>query len=351
MLSFDISPIIVDGILNLHSKLNNAFVRAQNLQKLYGIAENVYSDRFQLLVDFSEDQPSNQIKGYLLNSKVIYRFISITFDIALLFPVYDHRTGEKLTKGLTFAEIQSLFQSREKVRLNFRLLTTKNGKPFFDCRIKRKDDSFAPVQALIDDLGAPFFDFSSIESLNLVDIPSSLNVSYSLVGLNYHAPYTKEECFCVLYAQNDNEFDDYAVKVLRWFPMPNAEALQNISDMAIAKEKSRRLERSRTKYTEIMLETCGTIKQSDEGLISMRKKHTEVKAILEKENLSTDIFYDMGYISRQENRELHNFMMSNNSRLLFAKKSGASIQILGGIKYLISSGFNFPRCLAKIKIL
>lgn len=351
MVKEDNSPIIVKGIIDLHNKLYQAFMKALNLLKLYGISEDVSSDRFQLLIDFAEEQKNNMLKGYFLSRNVIYRFITITFDYALLFPVYDHRNEKELTEGLSFSEIQSLISSQEKVRLNFFLKNSEKGNSLFSCIIRRQNYIFAPAKSLMDDLGTPFLDFSSIQLLKLVDIPSRLNVLYSLVGLNYHAPYTTEDCFCVLYAQNDNEYDDCAIKVLRWFPKSNVEALEEIAIMSEAHEKSRRLERSRIKSTEIMLELCGCINQSDPSLISMRKQHDEVKAILAKENLSHDIFYDMGFISRQQNRELHDFMMSSNSRILFAKKAGNSIQILGGVKYLISSGYNFPRCLSKIKVI
>ena len=65
---------------------------------------------------------------------------------------------------------------------------------------------------------------------------------------------------------------------------------------------------------------------------------------------SSDIFYELGHISRQENQELHNFMVSNNTRLLFAKAKEDKISIIGGVKIFFENDYNYPVSLFKIPV-
>ena len=120
------------------------------------------------------------------------------------------------------------------------------------------------------------------------------------MGKQYYAPYsTDKESYCVLYAEKDNEHDCNAIKVLRWFPVSRQCALD-----------------------------AGFFEEVNWG----------------------DVFYELGYISRHENAELHSFMLSNKSPLLFAKKLGDKISIIGGAKIFFSNDFSYPACLLKIPV-
>ena len=66
-------------------------------------------------------------------------------------------------------------------------------------------------------------------------------------------------------------------------------------------------------------------------------------------NLS-NLFFDLGYISRNENEDLHNFMVNNQSRILFGKIINGKITIIGGIKMFLNSKYIFPKALHKIEI-
>ena len=100
-----------------------------------------------------------------------------------------------------------------------------------------------------------------IDKLRCIDIPF-VGDTYTLVGENYHAKHTtKNHIECVLFAETDNEHDVNAIKVLRWFPKKRSSETMNLSNL----------------------------------------------------------FFDLGYISRNENEDLHNFMVNNQSRILFGK--------------------------------
>ena len=81
------------------------------------------------------------------------------------------------------------------------------------------------TSALVDDIGKPFVAFNDIESLKVCDIPEQLtNNKYTLVGKQYYAPYSKsKEIYCALFAQTDNEYDENAIKILRWLPKSRTE--------------------------------------------------------------------------------------------------------------------------------
>ena len=103
----------------------------------------------------------------------------------------------------------------------------------------------------------------------------------------------------LLEREADNKYDSNAIKVLRWFPVSRQCALD--------------------------------------------------ECFFEEVNWG-DVFYELGYISRHENAELHSFMLSNKSPLLFAKKLGDKISIIGGAKIFFSNDFSYPACLLKIPV-
>ena len=295
----------VDGVVKLHELLSSA------CQEAYGIAKKCVPNLSEkscrvlnIFVDFSEEQPDNALKGYFVFDKILFRFLTITFDYALLFPANDHVMFDSYrSKGITFSEIENMIKAKSPYCFIFRPCFGDEGTPKLFRFIKaysltEKDSIFYPIK---DEIGCPFTSLEKIEELCLIDVPQRFSsVQYTLVGKQYYAPYsTDKESYCVLYAEKDNEHDCNAIKVLRWFPVSRQCALD--------------------------------------------------ASFFEEVNWG-DVFYELGYISTHENAELHSFMLSNKSPLLFAKKLGDKISIIGGAKIFFSNDFSYPACLLKIPV-
>ena len=249
----------VDGVVKLHQLLSSA------CQEAYGIAKkcipNLSDNSCKLIsifVDFSEEQPDNALKGYFVFDKILFRFLTITFDYALLFPANDHVMFDSYrSKGITFSEIENMIKAKSPYCFIFSPCHGDEGTPKLFRFIRaysltEKDSIFYPIK---DEVGCPFTSLEKIEELCLIDVPQRFSsVQYTLVGKQYYAPYsTDKESYCVLYAEKDNEHDCNAIKVLRWFPVSRQCALD---------------------------------------------------AIFEDINWG-DIFYELGYISRHENLQLY----------------------------------------------
>ena len=294
----------VDGVVKLHELLSSS------CQEAYGIAKKCVPNLsekscrvIKIFVDFSEEQPDNALKGYFVFDKILFRFLTITFDYALLFPANDHvRFDSYRSKGITFSEIENMIKAKSPYCFNFSPFYGDEGTPklfrsIIAYSLTETDSIFYPIK---DEVGYPFTSLEKIEELCLIDVPQRFSsVQYTLVGKQYYAPYsTDKESYCVLYAEKDNEQDCNAIKVLRWFPV---------------------------------------------------SRQCVLDATFEDVNWG-DIFYELGYISRHENAELHSFMLSNKSPLLFAKKLGDKISIIGGAKIFFSNDFSYPACLLKIPV-
>ena len=293
----------VDGVVKLHELLSSAS------QEAYEIAKKCIpnlSDRFErskvvnVFVDFSKEQPDNALKGYFVFDNILFRFLTITLDYALLFPVNDHAAFDNIkNKGYTFSDIEKMKRDRTPLCFSFGYLPADQGTPKLFRRIHTVQSSFSPIP-ISDEIGCPFTTFKDIEELRLIDIPQRFSsIQYTMVGKQHYAPYsTNKESYCVLYAMKDNEYDDNAIKVLRWFPVTRQSALD---------------------------------------------------ATFEDVNWG-DVFFELGYISRQENAELHSFMLSNHSPLLFGKRVNDKISVIGGLKIFFTNDFNYPACLFKIPV-
>ena len=295
----------IDGVVKLHELLSSA------CQEAYGIAKKCIPNLSEkscrvlnIFVDFSEEQPDNALKGYFVFDKILFRFLTITFDYALLFPANDHVMFDSYrSKGITFSEIENMIKAKSPYCFIFRPCFGDEGTPklfrfIIANSLTEKDSIFYPIK---DEVRCPFTSLEKIEELCLIDVPERFSsVQYTLVGKQYYAPYsTDKESYCVLYAEKDNEHDCNAIKVLRWFPVSR----------------------------QCALDAC----------------------FFEEVNWG-DVFYELGYISRHENAELHSFMLSNKSPLLFAKKLGDKISIIGGAKIFFSNDFSYPACLLKIPV-
>lgn len=300
---FDIPSIYVDGVIKYHKELEKVFLAANDValkyapDKAFGL--NPPASNACLFVDFSEPQPANAIRGYLCYSLRIIRFITFEIDYAALFPVVEHNFKNVVAEGLTYQTISQLKDARTKLKLFFRGPKGEREK-FYPISLSRKGFNESVLRGT-DDLGKPFNDFDDISQLQIKEIPDQfLRAEYTLVGQQFYAPYTKgPEIHCALLAEKDNEYDQNAIKVLRWFPQT-------------------------------------------------REKAAEIRA---KKGMWVDMFYELGYISRQENKDLHDFMMNNNSRLLFGTLTNSRISVKGGIKIFLENDYNLPMSLSKIKFI
>lgn len=298
------SPVYVDGIEKLHRQLYESYEKAIELSsRMIGTSKpKTNIEQFHIFVDCNEEQPENMLKGYFMFNGIIHRFLPITFDMALIFPVHNHGGGKFETlKGVTYNDIREWKDKRLLVRLSFGVERDDDNKPFH--RILRGIINLhsTGLWNKIDDIGFPIYSFPDIDYIRITDIPIKFTTrEYTLVGKQYYAPYSKtDESYCVLFAQLDNEYDTNAIKVLRWIPM---------------------------------------------------KKGIEIDQLLGLAPDGGDVFFELGYISRQENSELHSFMVENNSRLLFAKNTENQISILGGVKIFQTNNLKYPKCLYNIKL-
>lgn len=302
-------PRLVDGVESLHRQLFEVHQKAAKLAHILLGKPEPHKERpssFSIYIDFEEAQPENKIKGYFMTRNTILHFLPIEFDYALLFPVKNHGGGTfQEAPGIKYAEIHQAKSARQKLFIRFlpiRALHTEENKVLYNIKIVEKPitSSFVPGPE-IDDIGLPYYDFPDIEKLSMGDIPSNLqNEQYTLVGTHFYAPMTYSKDFdCVLFAQIDNEYDENAIKILRWFP---------------------------------------------------EKKGNEVDQLLGMAPNGGDVFFELGYLSRSENAQLHKFMVENNSRLLFGKRIGDKISIEGGVKLFSTNDIKYPRCLYNIKL-
>ena len=203
----------VDGVVKLHELLSSA------CQEAYGIAKKCIPNLSEkscrvlnIFVDFSEEQPDNALKGYFVFDKILFRFLTITFDYALLFPANDHVMFDSYrSKGITFSEIDNMIKAKSPYCFSFSPFHGDEGTPKLFRFIKaysltEKDSIFYPIK---DEVGCPFTLLEKIEELCLIDVPQRFSsVQYTLVGKQYYAPYsTDKESYCVLYAEKDNEHE------------------------------------------------------------------------------------------------------------------------------------------------
>lgn len=295
---------LVDGVEKLHRLLYENHLKAAKIASdLIGKREP-RADRassFCIYVDFEEIQPDNKIKGYFTSKNTILRFLPIEFDYALLFPVKNHGGGTfKQAPGILFSDIKQTQRCHKKLFLKFtpiRAIETEENKILYNIKVVEEPVSFGEL----DDIGIPYYSFPDVTKLAIVDVPSDyMKRQYRLVGKQFYAPLTRrKEMDCVLFAQLDNEYDENAIKVLRWFPA---------------------------------------------------KKGMETDQLLGIAPSGGDCFFELGHISREENVALHKYMVDNNSRLLFGKISGDNISITGGVKLFKTNDIKYPRCLYNIPL-
>lgn len=345
----------IDGVKALHEKLYKAYLEA------YKIASKVLplpisekcrfegSNSFRIFIDSSKSEGIYDIKGYFIFGKFICRFLPVSIEPAALFPVRDLSgwDDKDKRKGLDSIDIMGLSGFGDTILYFTRKSDSRVSFPLFNIT-----ESDFKLTAKLDDVGLPYY-FNDIESLKIIDVPENLLESkYSLVGTQYYAPQskTKKNCYCVLFAELNNQYDSKAIKVLRWFPQNRTETIEQRLEISKAIKALDRVQHRIRKMTDIMLENTGRIDYSDYSLTSAKSKEAEYKKIISTQNCVGDIFFEMGHISRNHNSELHQFMVENDSRLLFGKIEDNTISIMGGISYFLSSDFSFPLCLTRFNI-
>lgn len=355
-----IPPVYADGTIKLHKQFYMTSVKALSIaRRIYPFLDEdtVELKHFMLLVNFCEEQPANALTGYFVFRNTVFRFLTATIDYALLLPAKEWR-------GVSISTILNLRKSYDQICLSFSLccneaVALQTEKPLFRVAARKvyidsNEYIFGtrPTIAIKDDIGLPFTTFD-IQSLKVVDIPIDLtNTQYTLVGKSHYSPYaTNTDSFCVLYAETDNLYDPHAVKVLRWFPQQRTMALQQCKDVAIAKQKRQRFNRSMNKYTDLCLEECGKIPTDDATIKHYKEELKKLDAIIAKECNCSDVFFELGYISKDENTKLHNFMVENESRILFGKIKENKITISGGLNIFLENEFNYPLCIANIPLI
>ena len=298
------SPRYIDGVIHLHSLLNNSFSQAVKIaNSLLGIPLPSKESRmgFSIFVDFSEANSTDKIRGYFMSKNSILRFLPIEFDKALLFPLCDHSRGSQSNiGGISITNLDNLIKKKSRIRIRFIPINPIEGHVLFNIKVLSEIELPTLNDNLkLDDIGTPVYEFPDINQLSICDIPAELLTrSYTLVGKHYFAPFSKtSDINCVLFAQLDNIYDTNAIKVLRWLPA---------------------------------------------------KKGVESRQLMGLVPDGGDVFFELGYVSRQENQILHTYMVSNDVRLLFGTIRDSAIHIDGGVKLFQTNEFKYPRCLYNI---
>lgn len=351
-------PVYVDGTIKLHKQFYMASVKALSIaRRFYPFLDEdmVELKHFMLLVNFNEEQPANALTGYFVFRNTVFRFLTATIDYALLLTTKDLR-------GLSISNILNIRKSYDQICLSFCLryneaIALQTEAPIFRVTMRKvyidsNEYIFGtrPTIAIKDDIGLPFTTFGNIQSLKVVDIPREFtDIQYTLVGKSHYSPYaTNTETYCAIYAETDNKYDNHAIKVLRWFPQQRTE--QQCKDVVLAKQKRQRIKRSMIKYTDLCLEECGKIPTDDETIKHYTNDLKKVDEIIAKERNCCDVFFELGYISKDENAKLHEFMVENESRILFGKIKDNKITIIGGLNIFSENDFSYPLCIANIPL-
>ena len=261
--------------------------------------------------------------NFVIEGTVI-RQCTVKVDMAFFFPITDQYFGKVITNGITAKKLQRIkwgdrifdfcpiYSSLPEQRLN----------PVYEVTDRRLSLSKGDIT---DDLGLVWNDMHKITSLSVCTIPSKYLIDYDLVGIYHYAKYTKtEDLDCVLFAETDNPYDESAIKVLRWLP------------------QARRASRLYDRYGQNILKL-------DQARRASRLYDRYVQNILWLDRRG-NLFFQLGYIKRDQNSDLHNYMINNNCRILFARCSNSKINIKGGINILSEENVWYPSSLINIPV-
>lgn len=300
--------LYVDGVISYHSLLDKAFREAlksvpQEVPTGKGLEEKIKEwKEITLFVDYTKPQEKNILKGCLfLPNNIIVRYINFDIEFAALFPVTDHLNHTVAKKGLEYGDLffDLMIQNRP-ILIKFTKNNTDTKEPILFDIEEIKNPITQENFIGLDDIGMPVKNFPDIQRLKVIDIPDQwLRQKFKLIDKEIYAPFTKESGIqCVLFAPTDVT-DEPLIKVFRWFPVSKKEWLNNHF------------------YEDIH---------------------------------SSDVFYELGHVDKTEGKELYQFMINNDSQILFGEMKSDEISIMGGIKILKHKDFNFPMCLYQIPL-
>lgn len=279
---------IIPQILDIHEAFASAW---EQIQKFYRLEiDPLYCESSSGTFIAELDRNSHVVLLNFVIKGNVLRHGSVTVDLIFFSPIVNQNTGEIISEGIKMEEL--LEMQWGNVIFSFRLHNSLKDSVVLYRLFKRKIDF--SKNHILDDLGEVWVKKDAIDALRVSSIPSKYLIEYELVGTSYHAKYTKTtELDCVLFAETDNPHDLCAIKVLRWFP--------------------------------------------------------EVR-VDNQISLKGHLFFHLGYIRRTQNSELHNYMVENSCRILFAKCHNSKINIKGGIKCLGEENLYYPSCLINIPV-
>ena len=146
---------------------------------------------------------------------------------------------------------------------------------------------FYTIQSDVDEIGITNLNFKGIKKVKDVTIPNLFkNKTYTAVGQQYYTTEQITSCDCILFAETTNKYDRNAISIRRWYPHRRGD-----------------------------------------------------------ENVYPSKLYNYGYISKKQNAQLHDFMLENQSQILFAKVVNNKVQVIDGLQYLTDNEIDIPECI------
>lgn len=273
-----------ENVETLHKQMKETY------EKLCALFSKDASGDIHLWVDFGEKQPEGKLTGYFVMDSVIYHCFSVTFDYVMLFPA-NKGIAKLERKGVEYSEILRFIQSGKGV-----LFTLCEGGEELNGAYHITAET-GQQQMFSDDIGKVKCCFPNVKDACVTGVSKAFREKeYTLVDNNNKTSFTASRCSCVLFAQQDNEQDANAIQVLRWFPKTRSECIGNKANTI-------------THY---------------------------------------DMFFEMGYISSDENKNLHEYMIQRGVRFLFGEKEGSIVRILGGMQIFLNEDYYFPKCLVGV---
>ena len=276
------------GIIKLHSSFDKAWTEAKNFYTKYIGDTLVSSKRGVIYVDFSQQDSTDMLSGHFVIRGTLLRPLQLNMEMPFFFPLFDYGNEQKYG-NISYQQICDLRQKGEAATFSFSQITDESYKLY---QLTLRENTI--FQRIKDEIGMPYCSFKDVKELKMKSIPKKLlNRDYPFVGMNHYAPFTtSEDIYCILFAQLDNQYDNNAIKVLRWIP----EEREN------------------------------------------------------QKNFHGDVFFELGYIGRTDNTELHEYMTQQSSRILFGKKQGNVIHLMGSVSMFLEMNLNYPKCLFNIPL-
>ncbi|MBR8764879.1 hypothetical protein IX336_000232 [Porphyromonas levii] len=279
---------ILDEAIEINKKFNTYWEQAQSFYQSEIDPSYRKVNEGVFMTSFGKN--SNTVILYFVIDGCILRQGSIEVDLAFFFPITDQTNGDILVEGVSMSRLRSINQENTFFKFSLKQLSGTNTTLYSKAIIEGEAEN----TLVKDDRGVVWNGMDDIPSLSSAKLPKKLQVNYPLVGVYYRARYTKEEdMYCVLVAEIDNPHDASAIRVLRW-----------------------------------------DAQKRTDGKIS----------------LIGNVFFDLGFIAKENNEQLHQYMVKNNCRILFAKRHKSTLQILGGIEVLKNDDLYYPNCLLNIPI-